>query len=1116
MGTPSDRRFLRAAKRQLGHLFPCLPSQDALHKRRARLAETIEWLIGVFAARSPGHGDDLLLLDSTPVECGRSLETTRRSRLADICGYGYSRSHSRYFWGMRLHLACAPDGTPRAAALVGADRPEREVALQILAPALRGGETIVCDKGYAGREFAAKMAALGASVVRPARRDEPKVGLHLAPIRQRIESVFCTCKDLPLARAPRCPHTAQPVRADRDPAARARGLHQPQPPARPSQPRARRLHRIAAWHQSSSPRGVPSRSADRISLPRADWGTRTVAAESPLGSTVVRSRRRVVTTGTKAPPSRRYRGDLRRLTPSLARRTLGRAPVASAHDDAAVSGQRTVSTKSASEDEATTERSAPTGRLFRVFVSSTFADLEKERNALREVFRGLAEMCDRRGAHFLAVDLRWGVSEEAALGQQAVEICLEEIVRCQERTPRPNFVLLLGERYGWRPLPARIPASELEALRAHLEPDRAKLVERWYLKDCNAVPAEYVLQPRTDTYEDATVWEEVERSMREALAAAAETVGLDATAQRRYRTSVTEQEARAGVLDVDGVQAQVHCFFRTIAGLPESDSGRVFRDEGESRDRLVRLKDEVRRLLGEERVHEYETRWAKDAPAEDYLAALCGDVGEALSTAIDAELAHDKIVDALDREREEHLRFGRDRSRSFVGRAAQLRALADYVAGELGSPLAVVGASGVGKTAFMARAADAARAGSDAFVVERFVGATSRAAVARTLVRDLLTELRRARGGPETDIPGAYLDLVDAFRDELVHERTQRVALFVDGLDQLSTHGEEVDLRWLPSELPPGARIVVSAAEGAVSESLQRRPFAIVEIEPMPRAEAGDLLDAWLAGASRKLQHRQRDEVLRSFAATGLPLHLRLAFEEARRWHSYDPAEETVLADSVPGVIRDLFARLSAKEHGKLLVSRSLAYLAAARNGVSEAEMLALLSADTDVFDEFRERSPHSPAVDRIPDIIWSRLRSDLEPYLNERRMDGRILLGFFHRQLADVVDEDLLAGKDGRDRHGELAAYFGRQPLAWGGGDGTSPNLRKLSELPFQQTHAGDWDGLFATLTDFAFLEQKVIAYEPDVRVEADGRLTRTYPGVLLLEEDFERALRHWPRADP
>jgi hypothetical protein len=196
MGVPSDRRFLRAARRQLCHLFPQLPSQDALHKRRARLAETIEWLVGVFAAQSPGSQDELLLLDSTPVECGRSLDTTRRSRLADICGYGYCKSHSRWFWGMRLHLACAPDGTPRAAALVSADRPEREVALRLLPRALTGGETIICDKGYAGREFAAAVNALGATVLRPPRQTETQTGPHLAPIRQRIESVFWTCKDL--------------------------------------------------------------------------------------------------------------------------------------------------------------------------------------------------------------------------------------------------------------------------------------------------------------------------------------------------------------------------------------------------------------------------------------------------------------------------------------------------------------------------------------------------------------------------------------------------------------------------------------------------------------------------------------------------------------------------------------------------------------------------------------------------------------------------------------------------------------------------------------------------------------------------------------------------------
>jgi len=196
MGQPSDRRFLAAARRRLCHLFPVLPGQAGLHKRRRALAETIEWLIGVFADQSPGGQDDLLLLDSTPVECGRSVETTRRSALADVAAYGYCRSHSRFFWGMRLHLVCAPDGTPRGASLVGADRPEREVALQLLGRTLHGGETIVADKGYAGAEFAAGVAALGAIIVRPPRRDEPAQPLWLAPIRQRIESVFWSLKDL--------------------------------------------------------------------------------------------------------------------------------------------------------------------------------------------------------------------------------------------------------------------------------------------------------------------------------------------------------------------------------------------------------------------------------------------------------------------------------------------------------------------------------------------------------------------------------------------------------------------------------------------------------------------------------------------------------------------------------------------------------------------------------------------------------------------------------------------------------------------------------------------------------------------------------------------------------
>src|SRR5436190_7548792 len=114
MGIRSDARFLKTARKQLAHLFPLLPNRPGYLKRRQRLSETIEWLTGVFASESPGFHDDLVLVDSTPVECARSLETTRRSQLADAADYGYCASHSRYFWGFRLHGLFALDGTPRA------------------------------------------------------------------------------------------------------------------------------------------------------------------------------------------------------------------------------------------------------------------------------------------------------------------------------------------------------------------------------------------------------------------------------------------------------------------------------------------------------------------------------------------------------------------------------------------------------------------------------------------------------------------------------------------------------------------------------------------------------------------------------------------------------------------------------------------------------------------------------------------------------------------------------------------------------------------------------------------------------------------------------------------
>ncbi len=110
LGISSDRRFLALAEHRLAHLFPQLPHQPGYFKRRQRLADPIEALIAEFARHCPGWDDDLLVVDSTPVECARSAETVRRSQLADAADYGYCRSHSRYFWGFRLHALFALTG----------------------------------------------------------------------------------------------------------------------------------------------------------------------------------------------------------------------------------------------------------------------------------------------------------------------------------------------------------------------------------------------------------------------------------------------------------------------------------------------------------------------------------------------------------------------------------------------------------------------------------------------------------------------------------------------------------------------------------------------------------------------------------------------------------------------------------------------------------------------------------------------------------------------------------------------------------------------------------------------------------------------------------------------
>lgn len=110
------------------------------------------------------------------------------------------------------------------------------------------------------------------------------------------------------------------------------------------------------------------------------------------------------------------------------------------------------------------DRESSSQRVVRVFVSSTFRDMQHERDALvKRAFPELRRRCRDRGLEFVDVDLRWGITEDQARDGQVIPICLDEIDRC-----RPYFVCLLGGRYGWIP-----------------EDLHPSLIERWpWLSDC--------------------------------------------------------------------------------------------------------------------------------------------------------------------------------------------------------------------------------------------------------------------------------------------------------------------------------------------------------------------------------------------------------------------------------------------------------------------------------------------------------------------------------------------------------------------------------------------------------------------------------------------------------
>jgi WD40 repeat protein len=764
-------------------------------------------------------------------------------------------------------------------------------------------------------------------------------------------------------------------------------------------------------------------------------------------------------------------------------------------------------------------------RIFRLFISSTFSDFMLERERLqRYVFPELEEYCASKGAKFLAVDLRWGITEAAQVEHDTLRICLDEIRRSQKLSPRPNFAVLLGNRYGWEPIPPRIPLDHWDRLLEYANSQDKKIIRSAYYSrpDTNAIPPNYILKSREGNWLDSEVFE---LSVRDALRRCA--ASFDKTERLPYFASATHQEIVMGAMETPNAKEHVHVYVRSIKDLPFTEEANAFIDwdvktgslvQGAS-ERLKGLELELRaRLPG--MVRDYGTTWigatSPNLISDGYLDAFCKQFFEDQKALIDQEMERLSNTEPYQLREKLHEDFAIVRSENFVGRKAILKVIYSYIASipsksnKKVTPLILHGEGGTGKSAIMAHAYQITKTQNpNALALVRFIGGVPRCEEIGVILRDLIEDICRHYQSPIPQEMSSVKELNHAFESVMnLSSKDRPLILFLDALDQLGNSDGAWLLEWLPKSLSPHTRFILTTREGATFNSAKRRiPKSLKPVNPMSNADGAKMLDAWLSSykearfsagiaptEGRKLSTTQRHSLIEQFKRCPKPLWLKLVCEEVRSWRSWD--EPRIFPNEIKGMVSELINKRLLKDdkHLPIFTHRALAYIAAGRFGLAEDELAKVLGSDEAVRAEFKaaERTDKKWPVDRnqLPPILWSRLYFDLAPYLSSAQIDGAELFRYFHREFEEVVKDELLKDGAGHEIHSKLAFMFSmmgdsnidalfRQTDV--GGQQQSPALRRITEELWQLARGNQQEKLENLLTNFGYCIAKCAANQFD-----------------------------------
>jgi nephrocystin-3 len=603
-------------------------------------------------------------------------------------------------------------------------------------------------------------------------------------------------------------------------------------------------------------------------------------------------------------------------------------------------------------------------RVMRVFISSTFRDMMRERDLLvKEVFPALRRICAKRFVTFTEVDLRWGITEEQAAEGKVLPLCLAEIERS-----RPYFLGLLGERYGW--IPDTIPAEVIEKepwLKEHLH-DRKSVTE---LEILHGVLNNPDMRGHASFYFRDPAY-----------------VG---------NSSLTEEE-RPEMVERD-IPAEVEKFG------PEEAARRTEERKG----KLAALKQQIR-----------DSKLPLVEPYEN-PEALAKIIEKQFGDLIDQLYPETEIPDALDRECMAHEAHAKNKLFACIDRPSHLAALTAFAEAPEhdGKGLVVTGESGSGKTALLAAwARDWAKSHPDDVLFQHYLGATPDGSSPDGFLRRLLGELKN-RFGITEEIPSQPDKLREALPLWLAQTINKgRIILILDGLNQVQGSEPDFRLNFLPRHFPPNVVVLASSLPSPALDTLLERGWVEHDLPRASEAEVDAMVGEYLKIHARTLEPVLRHELVTATGAKN-PLFLRTVLEELRQFGSFERLPQRVRHYLEADNPKDLFLRVltrwqedfdgqdSEQDKPKIdLVRRALTHLWAARQGLSESEWLDLLG----------------DGAQPLPRALWTPLFLALEPHLSQRA--GPFAFG--HDYLRQAVEEAFVFSDDlQKVAHLSVADYF-------------------------------------------------------------------------------------------